>query len=105
MHAGEKSDSVILPEKLPNKAECRGGNGGKDAGQGKCGREKRAPDTVAGTSAPSDLDRIRHQARDGGNYRPRFISSLPKAGAVCDNLASTDLRGGPGVSRVPTAMD
>jgi RNA-directed DNA polymerase len=63
MHAGEKSDSVILPEKLPNKAECRGGNGGKDAGQGKCGREKRAPDTVAGPSAPSDLDRIRHVAK------------------------------------------
>jgi len=35
----------------------------EDAGQGKCGREKRAPDTVAGTSAPSDLDRIRHVAK------------------------------------------
>lgn len=60
MHAGQKSDSVILPEKSPNRAKGRGGDGGKDAGQGKCGREKRAPDTVAGKSAHRDLDRIRH---------------------------------------------
>jgi RNA-directed DNA polymerase len=63
MHVGEKSDSVIVPEKSPNRANGRGGDGGKDAGQGECGREKRAPDTAAGTSAPSDLVRIRHVSR------------------------------------------
>ena len=35
----------------------------EDAGQGKCGREKRAPDTIAGTSAPSDLADVRHVSR------------------------------------------
>ncbi len=60
MHVGEKSDSVVVPEKLANETKCQGVDGGKDAGQGKCGREKRAPDTDAGTSAPSDLARIRH---------------------------------------------
>jgi len=59
MDVGEKSDCVVVPEKSPNRATGRGGDGGKDMGQGKCGREKRAPDTAAGTSAPSDLDRIR----------------------------------------------
>ena len=63
MHVGEKSDSVVVPEKSPNRANGRGGDGGKDAGQGKCGREKRVPDTVAGLSAPSDLARIRHVSR------------------------------------------
>ncbi len=63
MDVGEKSDSVVVPEKSPNRASGRGGDGGKDAGQGKCGREKRAPDSVAGTSAPSGLDRIRNVSR------------------------------------------
>ena len=56
MDVGEKFDCVVVPEKLPNKASGRGGDGGKDMGQGKCGRGKRAPDTAAGISASSDLD-------------------------------------------------
>ena len=63
MDVGEKSDSVVVPGKSPNRANGRGGDGGKDAGQGKCGREKRAPNTVVGTSAPSGLDRIRNVSR------------------------------------------
>jgi RNA-directed DNA polymerase len=63
MDVGEKSDSVVVPEKSPNRAKGRGGDGGKDVGQGKCGREKRAPDTAAGRSASSDLDRIRNVSR------------------------------------------
>jgi hypothetical protein len=49
--------------KSPNRASGRGGDGGKDAGQGECGRAKRAPDSVAGRSASSDLDRIRHVSK------------------------------------------
>lgn len=63
MDVGEKSDSVVVPGKSSNRANGRGGDGGKDAGQGKCGREKRAPDTDAGTSTPSGLDRIRNVSR------------------------------------------
>jgi RNA-directed DNA polymerase len=60
MHVGEKSDSVVVPEKSPNNARGSGGGGGKDAGQGECGREKRTPDTDAGQSASSDFARIRY---------------------------------------------
>jgi hypothetical protein len=74
MDVGEKSDSVVVPRKSANEAQCQGVDGGKDAGQGNCGREKRAPDTAAGPGAPSDFGRIRQPASDDRQLRPLLVS-------------------------------
>ena len=55
MYDHGKSDSSILPEKLPEQglwcATVGGGSGGKGTGQGESGPAKQGPHSVAGSPA------------------------------------------------------
>ncbi len=74
---------------------CGGGPGGaKDGDREERGRAKHAPDAEPGTRVTSARSRTASLASP----------SLLEVGAVCGNSARTDLCGGRGVTRVPTAI-
>src|SRR5665811_111589 len=74
-----------------------GVGGAKGGGRGECESAKHGPGTVPGNRVTS--------AEAHTEFRENITTRryTPEAGAVCSNWARTDLCGGRGVTRVPTA--
>ena len=93
MHEREKSDPAVVAVKLANKAERsaaesvepRAGTEGNAGQHSTCRAQYRV-------SVSPALERIRHVRRQ-----------TPEVGAVCGKSARTDLCGGYGEIRIPTA--
>jgi len=97
MHGGEKSDSAVVAGKSPNKA----GRPEAEAMEPRAGAKENAEQrntcrTQSRESVLQSLSRIRQAAKT-------LRHQISKAGAECVRSARSDLCGGRGVSRVPTA--
>jgi len=113
MHERGKSDSPIVPAKLPNKAARAAAEAveGRGLAEGNTDRPTRSGRS-AGSGVSSGLDRVRravargHEAADLASpvaCRPtRRV--LPEVGAQCGSSARWDPCGGPPVRAVPTAI-
>lgn len=96
-YARGKSDSCIVPKKLPNNAQNRAA----EAVEGRRLTKGNTPQTAS----------LRTQSREGlsnGLLRVReaerpLLRHAPEVGAVCGKAARTDLRGGRQATGVPTA--
>jgi hypothetical protein len=113
MYGREKSDASILPRKPTNKAgrpvaepvERRGV--AKGGGQGERTSAKHAADTGPGKRVTGAGAHTRSGNYGSGSASVAMDSlrrQIPKAGARCVRCARRDLRGGRGVTRVPTAI-
>jgi len=89
VHAAEKSDTPIVPEKPPNKGEPAEAVEGRGVAKGNA-FESPAGRTQSRVPASKGLEGIREAARQGG----AISRQTPKAGALCGNAARRDLCGG-----------
>jgi hypothetical protein len=104
MNEREKSDSPILPRKLPNK-----GCGALQPAEGVEGRGlaegNSLQQTRFRTQGRADLQSALGRIRQAANILSNVCASLPKAGAQCGSSARWDLCGGRRVTGVPTAIE
>ena len=101
--AGEKSDILILPTKLPNNGCCPAeAMEGRGIATGKA-FDAPACRTQSRVSASMGLDGLRDRAKQQRRENMNIVASSPAARAVCGHSARSDLCGGRRVTVVPTA--
>src|ERR1700722_10530068 len=77
MHGDGKSDCRVVPEKVPNKGENRGGTGGKAADQGERNERTHEPDTGPG-------NRVKGASGRAGSRTERQRVKVHNAAASCE---------------------
>jgi hypothetical protein len=90
MHEHGKSDSPIVPAKLPNKAEAAEAVEGRGLTEGNANQQNTPRTQSRNVDVSSALDRMR-----------AVFSLLPEVGAQCGSTARWDLWMGSGVTPIP----